>query len=118
MSSKFKARFILVLGFLAILLAGFSFNVSIGALTLSVLALVVLKFVMDFFPGRNILDPFITQSVNCAEIAPDVVEHLEEKVSETFHIAKESVSKAWHHHHAEVESIAGELEQISGVRNF
>jgi len=113
MQSKSKANFIVALGFLAILLSSFVFNVSIGALMVSTAALIILKFSMDALPGSTLMDSFITQSVENLEILPEAVEHWEESVHDTINLTREKVSKAWSHHHAEVELIASELSQIN-----
>jgi len=118
MQKNSKSFLFWTLGFTAILLAAFLFNVSFGILIITILAFGFLKPILTAVSSKKPLDTFVNETVENLEAVPEVIEHLEESVCDTFENAKEKVSNAWHHHHAEVEAIESELRQMVSVREF
>ena len=113
-----KAFLIWALGFVAILLAAFLFNVTVGILLITIVLFILMNPILKAFSSKTPVDTFVNATISEIDAIPEVIEHVEEKVHEEVEIVKQEVSKLWYHHHKEVEAIGSELSQLSSSKKI
>lgn len=99
-------------GFVAIVVAAFLFNVPFVALLVSLLLLLAVMPVVRLLSPKG-KDSFLQETITSVDVIPEALENVEHSMHDVLDMTEQKIQKAWHHHHAELESIESELRTLS-----